>query len=74
MRTVDEARVALVVDHFDTLVEVVAIGVELSVLERTFGATQPEIQDVRRRQQRLCLDLLEQLRALICACDVETIH
>ena len=62
----DDTRVTLMVERFDILVELDAIGRELSVLEARFGA-RPEIAAARAWQQRVCLDLIGRLYGLVAS-------
>ena len=62
----DDVRVSMMVERFDILVELDAIGRELSVLEARFGA-RPEIQAARAWQQRVCLDLIGRLYGLVAS-------
>ena len=62
----DDTRVSMMVERFDILVELDAIGRELSVLEARFGAC-PEIQAARAWQQRVCLDLVGHLYGLVAS-------
>jgi len=74
MQTVDhDVRVSRMVERFDILVELDAIGRELIALEAQFGA-RPEIQASRAWQQRQCLALIAQFVAQMLPSHTETVQ
>jgi hypothetical protein len=57
---------AILQEYLEEFLELQDIGRALAVIEQQYGPHEV-VEDARRRQRRLCDQLLEQLRHLLCA-------
>ncbi len=57
---------AILEEHLEQLLELPSIGRGLAAIEQQYGPYEV-IKDVWRRHRRLCDQLLEQFRHLLCA-------
>lgn len=76
MLTADDVRAQFseaIHDQLQICAELIAVGVELSAIERRYGVS-PDTIEVRREQQRVCATVLEQLRVLMFAADAYRVH
>lgn len=68
-----DTTLSILADRLDLLVEIESIGETIAVFEQRYGS-HADLDDLRRRVQQVRATVLVQLRALLTAGKMETIH